>query len=306
MVRIPSKEVTNPLVQYCNSCSIFICKAHYIAHSHYSCRPIRHVFISSPVVQGWLPPAENNIGMSNLCVSFPSSAPPAISVRAASSGPMLSFKLGRRRRKKCDEIKPTCTGCTRNQLTCVWPLWKTETSRKQAVEARAISKSTRKKVTSINPKECLSERSWPCQPSLRASPKSPLRESFDPVPTISIDEDAQFSIISYCINYYLPIQVHHNPERDPVDQSYLISMSLCFPPLMNALLACSALTLRFGSKDWPSFAIQSYVLSLHEVRQGIADGRFTGTEDHLLATVMWLSIFEVTHLHTASMLPSLC
>jgi hypothetical protein len=219
---------------------------------------------------------------------------------------MLSFKLGRRRRKKCDETKPTCTGCTRNQLTCIWPLWKTETSRKQRVEAGAISKSNCKNVTSIDSRRCLSESPRPCQPYLSGSPMSSIRESFDPVATISIDEDAQFSIINYSLNYYLPIQVHHNPERDPVDQSYLISMSLRFPPLMNALLACSALTLRSGSKHWPSFAIRSYVLSLHEVRQGIAGDRFTGTEDHLLATVMWLSIFEVTHLHTAFILQSFC
>lgn len=27
----------------------------------------------------------------------------------------------RRRKKKCDQTKPRCTGCTRNQLTCNWP-----------------------------------------------------------------------------------------------------------------------------------------------------------------------------------------
>ena len=27
----------------------------------------------------------------------------------------------RRRRKKCDEVKPICAGCTRNVLDCSWP-----------------------------------------------------------------------------------------------------------------------------------------------------------------------------------------
>lgn len=28
----------------------------------------------------------------------------------------------RKRRKKCDELRPTCVGCTRNHLVCAWPL----------------------------------------------------------------------------------------------------------------------------------------------------------------------------------------
>ena len=27
----------------------------------------------------------------------------------------------RRRKKKCDEVKPTCTACKRNFLECIWP-----------------------------------------------------------------------------------------------------------------------------------------------------------------------------------------
>lgn len=39
--------------------------------------------------------------------------------------PILRVKTGcltcRRRKKKCDEIRPLCTGCSRNKLSCLWP-----------------------------------------------------------------------------------------------------------------------------------------------------------------------------------------
>ncbi|ODV86521.1 hypothetical protein CANARDRAFT_27713, partial [[Candida] arabinofermentans NRRL YB-2248] len=34
----------------------------------------------------------------------------------------------RRRKKKCDEIKPSCSGCSRNMLTCVYPTLNDENS----------------------------------------------------------------------------------------------------------------------------------------------------------------------------------
>lgn len=215
---------------------------------------------------------------------------------------MLIFKLGRRRRKKCDEIKPTCTGCTRNRLTCNWPPEKTETSRRRRVERRTTLSSVLKNGTSPDSKSSVQEGPQPFQRYLSGSPKSRLWGSFGPVAVISIHGNTQFSIINYSINYYLPIQVHHYPGREPMDQSYLVSMSLHFPPLMNALLACSALTLRSGTKDWQSFAIKNYIRALHEIRLRIADGSFTGAEDCFLATIMWLCIFEVVHIHMVFML----
>ncbi|EPE07504.1 c6 transcription factor [Ophiostoma piceae UAMH 11346] len=44
----------------------------------------------------------------------------------------------RHRKKKCDEVKPDCTGCTRNRLSCVWP----PTTAKPAASPSAASATT--------------------------------------------------------------------------------------------------------------------------------------------------------------------
>jgi len=107
------------------------------------------------------------------------------------------------------------------------------------------------------------------------------------------------------MNYFPPLQVHQYPDIGPTDQSYLISMSLCSSPLMDALLACAALTFRPYSKVWQSFAIERYNRSVHDICLGIDDGSFTGEEDCLLATTMWLCVFEVSETWLHSTFPSI-
>lgn len=37
----------------------------------------------------------------------------------------------RRRKKKCDEVRPTCGGCTRNNIPCQWPVETSQTQRRR-------------------------------------------------------------------------------------------------------------------------------------------------------------------------------
>jgi hypothetical protein len=70
-------------------------------------------------------------------------------------------------------------------------------------------------------------------------------------------------------------------------------MSFHSPALMNILLANAARTLDPYVTDWRAFEIESYIRTVQEVRQIIQGGELSGREDSLLATVMWLCIFEV-------------
>lgn len=58
-------------------------------------------------------------------------------VRSYRRAPILRVRTGcltcRGRKKKCDERKPVCTGCSRNHLTCCWPADRTQTRQGQAV-----------------------------------------------------------------------------------------------------------------------------------------------------------------------------
>lgn len=57
-------------------------------------------------------------------------------VRSYRRAPILRVRTGcltcRGRKKKCDERKPVCTGCSRNHLACRWPADRTQTRQGQA------------------------------------------------------------------------------------------------------------------------------------------------------------------------------
>jgi len=176
---------------------------------------------------------------------------------------------GRRRRKKCDESKPICTGCIRNELSCNWPCGKLQNPSR---------------------KDTLSKRGFLVVPSLTEK----LLSKAPPLATSLLDSERQSYIISYTMDYYLPIQVHRYQNLPPVDQSHIISLSFHSPALMNILLANAARTLDSYATDWRAFEIESYIRSVQEVRQIIQKGDLADREDSLLATVMWLCIFEVS------------
>lgn len=61
-------------------------------------------------------------------------------VRSYRRAPILRVRTGcltcRGRKKKCDERKPVCTGCSRNHLTCRWPADRTQPRQGQADHLR--------------------------------------------------------------------------------------------------------------------------------------------------------------------------
>lgn len=109
------------------------------------------------------------------------------------------------------------------------------------------------------------------------------------------NSEMQGCIVSYCMDFFLPIQVHQYPDMDRIDQSHIISMSLHSPALMNILLANAAKTWD-SSSYWRFFAMESYIRAVQQVRQIIKLEGLNGREDSLLGTIMWLCIFEVREL----------
>jgi hypothetical protein len=108
-----------------------------------------------------------------------------------------------------------------------------------------------------------------------------------------IDPELQSHIVNYTMNLYLPIQVHKYPGVDQTDQSHIISMSFHSPALMNILLANAARTLDLYPTYWRSFEIESYIRAVRGVREILREGGLKCREDSLLATLMWLCIYEV-------------
>lgn len=102
-------------------------------------------------------------------------------------------------------------------------------------------------------------------------------------------------LVDYCLLNFLPSQYHQGADgKSTVDLSYLCYLCLDSPPLLNAIAACATIDLsRHGNMKEEESARKLYTMAISEISTGIASRALTGTEDHLLATVIWLCVFEV-------------
>ncbi|EED17350.1 C6 finger domain protein, putative [Talaromyces stipitatus ATCC 10500] len=182
----------------------------------------------------------------------------------------------RRRRKKCDETKPACAGCRRNGLYCQWP------------GPDSVDKRCRRYRRAATPKS-------QSPPELTAHDNRQIR-----IPKSikhfhhSFDQKGSM-LVEYCLFSFLPSQYHQAADGKPtVDLSYLRYMCLESHLLLNAVSACAMITLNTASKLDQAYdsSHRLYMAAISEISAGIAEGTLTGTEDSLLASVIWLCVYE--------------
>lgn len=106
-------------------------------------------------------------------------------------------------------------------------------------------------------------------------------------------------LVEYCLFSFLPSQYHQAADGKPtIDLSYLRYLCLESHLLLNAVSACamvgskSAIVLDHSRES----SHKLYMAAISEISAGIAKGTLTGTEDSLLATVIWLCVYEVRFL----------
>lgn len=178
----------------------------------------------------------------------------------------------RRRRKKCDEFRPRCSPCTRNMLDCHWP-----SNRQDRVPALATSPQTEPK--SVRQSQRLSGGTVP-----------QIRDLLQTLRGLGCSTSQVFD---YCVDVFLPSQVHSHSPGENSAVSYMVTMARNYPPLLDALLATTALVMPANghpSRIVPTMYYHSGIVGLsHDIK----NGNVNGTEDHLLATLTWLCAFEV-------------
>lgn len=176
--------------------------------------------------------------------------------------------VGRRRRKKCDETRPRCAACTRNELDCEWP------SGNEPADRR-IRKRHRHMVCDASPQppSCLSIVR---QPSTLAIP-SPFRT------------DGHFYLYQHFVSVILPRLV----RQSSIDQTYMLCLAPEYPPLMGAMISVAGMQIASRPKWSIECAVQSYLYTIISLQKSLVDMKRAGNDDRLLATVILLAVFEV-------------
>ncbi|KAJ5833377.1 hypothetical protein N7474_001688, partial [Penicillium riverlandense] len=104
-------------------------------------------------------------------------------------------------------------------------------------------------------------------------------------PTRELDEHE--SLRDHFVTSVMPRLVRQNCVPECCDQSYLLRLAQEFPPLMAVLLAMAAADL---GKD--AVATARYLYTLRSLQDRMADAPDAGNEDGLLATAIFLCLFE--------------
>ncbi|KAJ5535943.1 fungal Zn binuclear cluster domain-containing protein [Penicillium frequentans] len=196
---------------------------------------------------------------------------------------------GRKRRKKCDEARPQCAGCSRNRIQCVWP------SDKQRKDGRTRRTSFAEKLASNGSEDGLSQID---SPTLRTGLRPPV---LMPSP-FQLEE--HFYLYRYFGSVILPQMVRRNSLARYTDQSYMLRLALEFPPLMGVLISIAGMKLASFNGGSIYCAVQSYIQTLNGLRKALSQMNDNVSNDALLATVITLSVFEVRRETTICPCPS--
>ncbi|KAJ5992030.1 fungal Zn binuclear cluster domain-containing protein [Penicillium sp. IBT 35674x] len=189
----------------------------------------------------------------------------------------------RKRRKKCDEARPQCAGCSRNRLQCVWP------SDKQRKDGRIRRISSEEKLISNGSEDGLSLVD---SPTLRTGLRPPVQM---PSP-FQLEEHCY--LYRYFGSVILPQMVRRNSLARYADQSYMLRLALEFPPLMGVLISIAGMKLASFNGGSIYCAVQNYIQTLNGLRKALSQMTDSVSNDALLATVITLSVFETSRLDT--------
>lgn len=182
----------------------------------------------------------------------------------------------RRRKKKCDETKPTCIACTRNHQQCSWP-------------AASVSRSPRCPVSRAMRRDSISGGGQ-VDPSVPLSNLSPTRAL------------ALSGVSSILLSHYVSETSSLLSSLPPGgNNSFLtVLMPLCYSDelLMHSLLAISGSHMRFKNTGIEVYAAmyQHYLIAIKFLRGYICDLTTADTSRtiRVLLALMMLSFFEVS------------
>lgn len=172
--------------------------------------------------------------------------------------PLNSPPSGRKRRKKCDEVKPRCKGCSRNGLQCTWPT-----------------------VVDLVADRRRAPWSWKSQRSLPGG-----------FSDLSLQPADHVTLFSHFANSIMPRIVRQDCRPEYSNQEYMLRLAHVSPPLMAVIIAIAAFDMK--TRHYERLAMESYRLSLHNLRVRIGRAPNAGNDDALLATTIFLCVFEVS------------
>jgi hypothetical protein len=188
----------------------------------------------------------------------------------------------RKRRKKCDERKPRCSGCASQDFDCVWPA----PGNAAAEHGRCRGENAVQRVGQI------ASQDMSTPPFSDGSTKFGLASCATyGLPGITTSIDHYLSL--YLRERFLPGVFRANAHPTFHDWRHLITAGTESTTAMGAFLATAAIHTSWTNRSLKLVATRYYNSVVKASRRGIADGEVDGSEDWVLHATNFLCLFEV-------------
>ena len=205
--------------------------------------------------------------------------------------------VGRRRRKKCDEKRPRCGGCTRNNFECRWPSETQAFDRRRYPRSSGSWRNRSSSVTTAATTTAITTADEGAAP-VTIGHDSHLGRSLPPPVSLPapFHKEEHLRLYRYFAHSIAPKLVRQTSLSKYAEALSFLRLALVHAPLMGVLVAIAGTMILPHSPDHQALALQSYLFAITSVKTGIREGHYAGTEDWLLATTTYLCIFEVLFL----------
>lgn len=199
--------------------------------------------------------------------------------------------LGRARRKKCDENKPSCNGCTKLHITCIWPRIGTLVDRREKVSPRSrwSPRPTSRQVTDMehhqHPEittDCTSVESGLDCLYIASVPSLVTRAQ------IFLQTDREVILWSHYFESFLPANIL--PRAHPKFSRLYVGD---VPELRYCMLACSSIQMSNKLDKSPEEALHYYTNTMTGLRKKLSTNKITGSEDWVFVVMILCHCFEV-------------
>ncbi|KAF4633479.1 hypothetical protein G7Y89_g4648 [Cudoniella acicularis] len=193
----------------------------------------------------------------------------------------------RKRRKKCDEVKPVCSDCSKHSFKCVWPAPPIATNQTLREDGGG-----RKALAVVQARQIEYKDSASPSPFSDDSTKiGTARSAVYGLPGIRTSIEHYLSL---CFkDKFMPtlLRGHAHPGFSHYDP--LFGMGAETSTLMEIFLATTAMHTSYTDPKFKTVAVKYYNSVVSSVRKAIQSADVDGNEDWLLLTTNFLCIFEV-------------
>lgn len=207
--------------------------------------------------------------------------------------------VGRKRKVKCGEEKPSCRNCSAFGRQCAWP---TSTDlcdrryRSRTNPGLSLAEPSRSSSSSVPEESKSPDSTGIAIVPYRGRSPSPGRSLFKP--------GIETELIHHLLNYYFSIIVLPTSSQEHVkrSRSELIDMMLHYPSVKDAVFACCACNKHVLLNDnrHKKAALHFYSKAVHGLNQTLAKFQPMGKQpdSSLLTTVVFLYVHDVCAPHS--------